>query len=125
MFFASLSICRKNCITATYLVDVSQSATDAQNLSQKSDSDDMTQVLQSSWQPARPYNDLPALPPPAELESKAILKRCITARAALAELRQAAELIPNQTMLINIVPLLEAKDSSEIENIVTPADRLF
>jgi len=37
---------------------------------------------------------------------------------ALAELKQAAELIPNQTMLINTIPLLEAKDSSEIENIV-------
>ncbi|MBI3247713.1 MAG: hypothetical protein HYZ50_14515 [Deltaproteobacteria bacterium] len=48
-----------------------------------------------------------------------MLKQCITARAALAELKQAAELIPNQTMLINTIPLLEAKDSSEIENIVT------
>jgi Fic family protein len=28
-------------------------------------------------------------------------------------------------MLINTIPLLEAKDSSEIENIVTTADRLF
>jgi len=28
-------------------------------------------------------------------------------------------------MLINLIPLLEAKDSSEIENIVTTADRLF
>jgi Fic family protein len=54
-----------------------------------------------------------------------VLKQCITARAALAELKQAAELIPNQTMLINTLPLLEAKDSSEIENIVTTADQLF
>lgn len=54
-----------------------------------------------------------------------MLKRCITARAALAELKQAAELIPNQTMLINTIPLLEAKDSSEIENIVTTTDKLF
>ena len=54
-----------------------------------------------------------------------MLKQCIKARAALAELKQAAELIPNQTMLINTLPLLEAKDSSEIENIVTTADQLF
>jgi Fic family protein len=54
-----------------------------------------------------------------------VLKACIEARAALAELKQAAELIPNQTMLINTIPLLEAKDSSEIENIVTTTDRLF
>jgi Fic family protein len=43
----------------------------------------------------------------------------------LAKLKQTAELIPNQTMLINIIPLLEAKDGSEIENVVTTTDRLF
>jgi Fic family protein len=73
----------------------------------------------------RPYNDLPALPPVAELETKACLKACIEARTALAELKQVGELIPNQAMLINTIPLLEAKDSSEIENIVTTTDRLF
>lgn len=78
-----------------------------------------------AWRPDRPYNELPALPPAQELETKPVLKRCITARAALAELKQAAELIPNQTMLINTIPLLEAKDSSEIENIVTTTDQLF
>jgi Fic family protein len=77
------------------------------------------------WSPNRPFNDLPALPPAVDLETKAVLKRCITARAALAELKQAAELIPNQAMLINTLPLLEARASSEIENIVTTADRLF
>jgi len=60
-----------------------------------------------------------------ELESKAVLKQCITARAALGELKQAAELIPNQAMLINIIPLLEAKDSTEIENTVTTSDKLL
>ena len=78
-----------------------------------------------SWHPEKPYNTLPILPPKVELETKAVLKRCISARAALAELKQVAELIPNQTMLINTLPLLEAKDSSEIENIVTTTDRLF
>lgn len=73
----------------------------------------------------RPYNDLPPLPPTAELETKASLKACIEARTALAELKQAGELIPNQAMLINTIPLLEAKDSSEIENIVTTTDKLF
>ena len=79
----------------------------------------------SVWRPDQPHNQLPTLPPAAELESRAVLKSCIEARAALAELKQAAELIPNQTMLINTIPLLEAKDSSEIENIVTTTDRLF
>lgn len=73
----------------------------------------------------QPYNRLPALPPAHELESRVVLKACIEARAALAELKQAAELIPNQAMLINTIPLLEAKDSSEIENIVTTTDQLF
>lgn len=73
----------------------------------------------------QPYNRLPALPPAHERESRVVLKACIEARAALAELKQAAELIPNQAMLINTIPLLEAKDSSEIENIVTTTDQLF
>ncbi|QHE88555.1 protein adenylyltransferase Fic [Hydrogenophaga sp. BPS33] len=78
-----------------------------------------------AWHPEQPHNELPALPPVHELESRAVLKACIEARAALAELKQAAELIPNQAMLINTIPLLEAKDSSEIENIVTTTDQLF
>lgn len=79
----------------------------------------------NAWLADRPYNQLPLLPPKQDLESKVVLKACITARAALAELKQAAALIPNQTMLINTIPLLEAKDSSEIENIVTTTDQLF
>lgn len=77
------------------------------------------------WQADRPHNQLPILPPGVDIESRAVLKACITARAALAELKRAAEQIPNQTMLINTIPLLEAKDSSEIENIVTTTDKLF
>ena len=46
-------------------------------------------------------------------------------RAALAELHVSGTLIPNQAMLINSIPLLGARASSEIENIVTTADRLF
>jgi Fic family protein len=73
-----------------------------------------------------PYNDLPDLPPLAELvETTEILKRCIRARVALAELKQAAELIPNSAVLVNALPLLEARASSEIENIVTTTDKLF
>ncbi len=85
----------------------------------------MTGLERVVWTPDRPHNKLPPLPPSGELESRAVLKACITARAALAELKQAAGLIPNQTMLINTIPLLEAKDSSEIENIVTTTDKLF
>lgn len=78
-----------------------------------------------TWQADQPYNHLPLLPPVTEFETIAVLKACIPARAALAELKQAGELLPNQGLLINLLPLLEAQGSSEIENIVTTTDRLF
>ncbi|MBT0727451.1 Fic family protein [Rosenbergiella australiborealis] len=78
------------------------------------------------WNNEQPYNDLPLLPPDEEvIETRKVLKACVKARAALAELKQAGELLPNQGLLINLLPLLEAKDSSEIENIVTTSDKLF
>jgi Fic family protein len=73
----------------------------------------------------KPYNELPPLPPRQEVETRAVLKKCITARAALAELKQASDLIPDASMLVNTLPLLEAQASSEIENIVTTTDSLF
>ena len=77
------------------------------------------------FSPNTPHNALPLLPPRGELETKAVMKALVGARAALAELKQAGELIPNQSILINTLPVLEARASSEIENIVTTADRLF
>lgn len=79
----------------------------------------------AKFDPSRPYNELPQLPPKADIETRAILKACIDARAAVAALRQAGTLIPNQGVLINTIPLLEAQASSEIENIVTTTDALF
>ena len=79
----------------------------------------------SAWDPEKAYNSLPPLPPQAELETLQVLRACIGARAALAELSQAVHLIPNQGMLTNTLPLLEAGASSEIENVVTTADKLF
>lgn len=78
-----------------------------------------------TFDPSTPYNDLPALPPPADVESRAVLKACISARAAVAGLKAAGQLIPNQGVLVNTIPLLEAQASSEIENVVTTADRMF
>ncbi len=78
-----------------------------------------------NFDPKRPYNDLPLLPPTAGVETVPVLKACITARAALAELKATGALIPNQAVLINTIPLLEAQASSEIENIVTTSDALF
>ena len=77
------------------------------------------------WNPDRPYNDLPPIPPIDRLETKPVLRACVEARAALAGLKQGAGLIPNQSMLINTLPVLEAQASSAIENIVTTTDKLF
>ena len=81
--------------------------------------------MSPTWSPERPYEELPRLPPAADVESRAVLKQCVSARAALAELKAAAALIPNPAVLINTLPLLEAQASSEIENVVTTADELF
>jgi len=98
---------------------MSKPSTHPQDMSKKEKS------LDISWEPTLPFNTLPLLPPTTELETKAILKQCIESRSALAELKQAAENLPNQTLLINVVPILEAQSSSEIENIVTTSDKLF
>ncbi len=65
------------------------------------------------------------LPPNIDLETVAILKRVISARSYLAELKGVSETIPNQSILINTLALQEAKDSSAIENIITTHDQLF
>jgi len=68
---------------------------------------------------------IPDLPPPGELESKAVLKIAAVAHRFLAELKGRAATIPNQGILIDTLSLQEAKASSEIENIVTTQDELF
>jgi Fic family protein len=78
-----------------------------------------------SFKPEKPYNDLPLLPPKLEIETKAILKKAISAGRALAELKGLGETIPNQAILVNSIILQEAKASSEIENIITTHDALF
>lgn len=78
-----------------------------------------------SFDPQKPYNDLPLLPPKQDIETRNILRKTITAGRALAELKGLGETIPNQSMLVNSVVLQEAKASSEIENIITTDDALF
>jgi Fic family protein len=75
--------------------------------------------------PAMPYNELPPVPGAELLETHDVLKASIAARDALARLGTAAARIPNPAIVINAIPLLEARDSSRIENIVTTADELF
>ena len=61
----------------------------------------------------------------ARFESPAILKKLAISSRRLAELKGIAGSIPNQAILINTLGLQEAKDSSEIENIITTHDELF
>lgn len=73
-----------------------------------------------------PYTKLDRLPPKKEwIETLEILKMDSKASRALGELKGIAETMPNQAMLVNAVVLQEAKDSSEIENIITTQDELY
>ncbi|NLG02124.1 MAG: Fic family protein, partial [Lentisphaerae bacterium] len=69
--------------------------------------------------------NLPMLPPPVEVETRPVLKKLAEAHRHLAELKGIAATIPNENILIQTLALQEAKDSSEIENIVTTHDDLF
>lgn len=69
--------------------------------------------------------NLPELPPSADLETKEILKQAAVAHRYLAELKGIAKSIPNQSILIQTLPLLEAKDSSAVENIITTHDEIY
>ena len=73
-----------------------------------------------------PHSALKKLPPKREkVETIKILRQANSASTSLAELKGIARLIPNQAMLINAIVLQEAKDSSEIENIITTQDDLY
>jgi len=78
-----------------------------------------------AFDPEKPFNDLPLLPPPVDIETRAVLRKTISAGRALAELKGVGETIPNQTLLIDSLVLQEAKASSEVENIITTSDALF
>jgi len=77
------------------------------------------------FNPKKPYNDLPLLPPKAEIETRTVLRKAISVGRALAELKGLGATIPNQSVLVNSLILQEARSSSEIENIVTTNDSLF
>lgn len=71
-----------------------------------------------------PLNPLP-LPDIERWETRAVLKKTAEAHRYLAELKGVAASIPNEAILINALSLQEAKDSSEVENIVTTHDELY
>ena len=65
-----------------------------------------------------PFNDY-------NLKTPRILEALSEASRALGELKGYANSIPNQHILINAITINEAKDSSEIENIVTTHDSIY
>ncbi|MCZ2222516.1 MAG: Fic family protein [Chitinophagales bacterium] len=72
-----------------------------------------------------PYNNLPPLPPNADIETKKILRKVISASRVLAQLNGALKNLPNPTLFLDTIYLQEAKSSSEIENIITTNDELY
>lgn len=68
---------------------------------------------------------LSLLPPKVDIETPKVLKQLAKAHRYLAELKGTVKTIPNENILINTLTLQEAKDSSEIENIVTTHDDLY
>lgn len=67
----------------------------------------------------------PSLPLNFDFETTRIFKKTIAANKALAKLNGISKIIPNSEILINSLVLQEAKDSSEIENIITTHDELY
>ena len=72
-----------------------------------------------------PFNNLPLLPPVADIESKDILRKAISAGRALGELNGTLLNLPNPTLFLDTIYLQEAKASSEVENIITTNDELY
>lgn len=68
---------------------------------------------------------IPILPLNHDLETIEVMRQLNRANRKLAELRGVAQTIPNESILINTLTLQEAKDSSEVENIITTQDELF
>lgn len=77
------------------------------------------------YNPLRPFNDLPDLPPKIDIETKQVLKKAISASRALSELKGAITNLPNPLLFIDTINLQEAQASSAIENIITTQDALF
>lgn len=75
-------------------------------------------------------NMLEKLPPcyngqAVDIERIDVLREAAKANRKLAELKGYSEIVPNKNILINAITIREAKESSEIENIVTTHDELF
>lgn len=78
-----------------------------------------------NFDPLKPFNRIPMLPPEVDIETREVMRQLSNSSRFLAELKGIAKTIPNRSILISTLVLQEAKDSSEIENIVTTHDELY
>ncbi|MDP1525564.1 MAG: Fic family protein [Rhodocyclaceae bacterium] len=65
------------------------------------------------------------IPSPASLDVKVVWQALAEAHRHLAELKGLCEALPNRAILLDTLSIQEAKDSSEIENIITTHDELY
>jgi len=65
------------------------------------------------------------IPSNDRLEVKAVWQNLAEAHRYLAELKGLCESLPNRAILLDTLSIQEAKDSSEIENIITTHDELY
>ena len=65
------------------------------------------------------------IPSHATLEVKVVWQSLAKAHRYLAELKGLCESLPNRAILLDTLAIQEAKDSSEIENIITTHDELY
>ena len=78
-----------------------------------------------TFDPHNPYNDLPKLSRVSKLQSLEVYKALLPAARSLAELSMTTETLPNPNVLPASVGLLEARASSEIENVITTTEALY
>ena len=68
-------------------------------------------LIKIMYNPIKPFNKLPPLPPKAAIETIAILKKTIAASRALSELKGAITNLPNPSLFIDTINLQEAQAS--------------
>ncbi len=77
------------------------------------------------FDPKKPFNALPKLPPDFNFDDVDILKKVNLANIALSKLSGIAQSIPNRKLLIEPLTVREAVASSGIENINTTVEEVF
>ena len=60
-----------------------------------------------------------------DIETIDLLRHAAQAQGNLGKVNGIARNIPNQNILLSLLPIKEAQSSSEIENIVTTSDDLY